>query len=88
LVFYCARNGEGQRIRADFPKGNEEEREVDNDGLDGVGREEVPGDDEADEVEEEGEQDSEPGADGGEEEEGETEEESSSGEERPPPGPS
>jgi hypothetical protein len=84
-VLLCEKRGRAAD-QSPLAKGTEEEGEVDIDGLEGVGREEVPGDDEADEVEqEEGEQDSEPGAAGGEEEEGETEEESSSGEERSPP---
>ena len=86
-----------QWMRAHFPLGKEEDGEVDTDALDGVGPEEVAGEDEDGEVEQEdeveredGQPDSDPAVEGGEageEEEGETEDESSSDNERPPPPP-
>jgi hypothetical protein len=85
-LVYGARNEEWQRIRAHFPIGNEEDGEVDLDAFDGVGSEEVPGDEANDEVEhEDGERESEPGSDDGEgEEEGENEDDSSSDDQSPP----
>jgi hypothetical protein len=42
-LVYRAREEELQRIRVHFPRGHEEDGEVEIDAFDGVGREEVPG---------------------------------------------